>query len=182
MSKKRKPLVVHNVDSVNLEIDYDKLAEAIVKANNIANATKSADQPVGKKLSFFKELWMILRNKRTPDGRMTTSFFSTVISCIFRGIAFIGFLLTGAFIYTLFHGNILLAWGTVLEIITNIFSIIIIIGIIFIVALYSVIMRGVANEIKAEKDKHYIISVFSSITGFAALVIALIALLKGVAG
>ena len=32
--KKDKPQVINNIQELNLEIDYDKLAEAIVKANN----------------------------------------------------------------------------------------------------------------------------------------------------
>ena len=31
--KKEKPQVINNIQELNLEIDYDKLAEAIVKAN-----------------------------------------------------------------------------------------------------------------------------------------------------
>ena len=32
--KKDKPQVINNIQELNLEIDYDKLAEAIVKAQN----------------------------------------------------------------------------------------------------------------------------------------------------
>ena len=40
--KKDKPQVINNIQELNLEIDYDKLAEAIVKANQIEeeNAVK----------------------------------------------------------------------------------------------------------------------------------------------
>ena len=33
--KKDKPQVINNIQELNLEIDYDKLAEAIVKAKQI---------------------------------------------------------------------------------------------------------------------------------------------------
>ena len=32
--KKDKPQVINNIQELNLEIDYDKLAESIVKTNN----------------------------------------------------------------------------------------------------------------------------------------------------
>ena len=44
----------------------------------------------------------------------------------------------------------------------------------------SLIMRGIANEIGREKDKNYIIAAFSGIVSFVALIVALIALFKGV--
>ena len=36
------------------------------------------------------------------------------------------------------------------------------------------------NEIDKEKDRNYIVDVFSAIVSFAALIVALVALLKGV--
>ena len=38
--KKSNPTVVNNIESVNMEIDYDKLAEAIVKAQQKAEEQK----------------------------------------------------------------------------------------------------------------------------------------------
>ena len=35
--KKDKPRIINNIQELNIEIDYDKLADAIVKAQNIAN-------------------------------------------------------------------------------------------------------------------------------------------------
>ena len=40
--KKEKQQVINNIQELNLEIDYDKLADAIVKAQNIV---KEENQP-----------------------------------------------------------------------------------------------------------------------------------------
>ena len=38
MAKKDRKTVVNNIDEINIEIDYDKLAEAIVKAETMAQS------------------------------------------------------------------------------------------------------------------------------------------------
>jgi hypothetical protein len=47
-------------------------------------------------------------------------------------------------------------------------------------ALYSMLLWKSAKEIEKENDRNYIISVFSGIVSFAALIVALVALFKGV--
>lgn len=53
--KDRKPPVVNNIQELNLEIDYDKLAEAIIKAKKIQPS------PAAKKKNF-REKAMSLMN------------------------------------------------------------------------------------------------------------------------
>ena len=48
------------------------------------------------------------------------------------------------------------------------------------VLLYMVIFWGAANDVKHEKDKNYVISVFSGLVSVAALIVAVVALFKGV--
>ena len=45
--------------------------------------------------------------------------------------------------------------------------------------LLSVLFRGAANDLKSEKDRNYIVALFSGLTSFAALIVALVALIKG---
>ena len=45
---------------------------------------------------------------------------------------------------------------------------------------YCIIMWKAAKEIEREKDKNFIVSVFSGIVSFAALIVALVALFKEV--
>ena len=44
----------------------------------------------------------------------------------------------------------------------------------------ALIFRGIANEIKAEKDRNYITTLFFGFTSLASLIVALVALFKGV--
>lgn len=52
MAKKKQNTVVNNIDTVNIEIDYDKLAEAIVKAQN-KTSKKSSSKLRNAALNFF---------------------------------------------------------------------------------------------------------------------------------
>ena len=47
MTKKRTQQNIYHIDEVNLEIDYDKLAEAIAEAQHRANAKDNALDDVG---------------------------------------------------------------------------------------------------------------------------------------
>ena len=49
----------------------------------------------------------------------------------------------------------------------------------FLALVFSLVVRASANEMAAEKDRNYIIAVFSGVVSFAALVAALAALFKG---
>ena len=42
--KKDKPQVINNIQELNLELDYDKLEEAIVKAINAKDASSEETQ------------------------------------------------------------------------------------------------------------------------------------------
>jgi NADH:ubiquinone oxidoreductase subunit 6 (subunit J) len=48
--------------------------------------------------------------------------------------------------------------------------------------LISVMFRGAANDIKREKDRNYIVALFSGIVSFVALIISIIALYRGGCG
>lgn len=51
--KKEKTQVINNIDQLNLEIDYDKLAEAIVKANKTAKKEKGKGKIRTSAMRFF---------------------------------------------------------------------------------------------------------------------------------
>ena len=54
--KKDKPQVINNIQELNLEIDYDKLAEAIVKANQKETLQQSNMKYRGIILGLFNVL------------------------------------------------------------------------------------------------------------------------------
>lgn len=168
--KKNSPQVINNIRELNLEIDYDKLAEAIVKAQEKSVAPNDKKEKIG----FWRAVWLVVRNKESQSGKRGAVLLSEIMAFVFNVIAIIG-----------------LALGVVL-VIANIrpmmessfrqglLTFLIVIVSVFLSFSASLIFRGVANEMKAERDRNYIISVFSGIVSFAALIVALIALFKGV--
>ena len=74
----------------------------------------------------------------------------------------------------------IMVWDKFSIIIVNIMYTILVSSIAFVLGIYSAVLWKSAKEIVIEKDKNYIVSVFSGIVSFAALIVALIALFKGV--
>ncbi len=169
--KKDKPQVINNIQELNLDIDYDKLAEAIVYAQE-----KATEKPVSnEKMGFWKSIWLIIRNRESQTGMRGAGLLSEVISFIFNVMAIICIATSGIIGIMVipqfdWHGGILQS------IFQGLFSVLL----LFISLGVALIFRAVANEIKSEKDRDYILSVFSGILSFAALIVALVALFKGV--
>ena len=154
--KKDKPQVVNNIQELNLEIDYDKLAEAIVKANSQLDAEA---------------------NKRK---KFTSGMFSISVFVILRVIALLGWIIAFALLIGSINTFMEMSWNDFSTISGNIFQIIYLITITVLLVLYPLMLWKSAKEIETEKDRNYIISVFSGIVSFAALIVALVALFKGV--
>ena len=154
--KKDKPQVINNIKELNLEIDYDKLADAIVKANAKVEA------------------------EANKSKKFTSGMFSMFVFVILRLIACLGWIIA----FSLLIGSINIfaemSWGGFSTITGNIFQIVYMVVIVVLLVLYPLMLWKSAKEIEIEKDRNYIISVFSGIVSFAALIVALVALFKGV--
>lgn len=178
MSKKEKAAVVNNIKELNLEKDYDKLAEAIVKAQEKAKDEKTKSGTNGKP-RFFSAIWSIIKGEKSKDGRFLSAPFAIIISAVYRIIAIFGIIAV-----------VLLLIATVLalrqvswlgwNIASNIMGILFALTMSITVFLYMVLFWGAANDVRHEKDKNYVISVFSGLVSVAALVVAIIALYKGI--
>ena len=169
--KKDKPQIINNIQELNLEIDYDKLAEAIVKAQEKSTTLPESESKIG----FWKAVWLVIRNKEPKNGKKTAYLLAEVMAWMFNALAICGVILTfivGYGLVSQFSCNI-----NVFQFVAKVIASIMLLGTALILSL---IFRGIANEIKAEKDRNYIISVFSGIVSFAALIVALVALFKGV--
>ncbi len=167
--KKDKSQVINNIQELNLEIDYDKLAEAIVKAQEKSNLNNSDDDK--KRILFFRKVGYILANK-TPNGTVSfTDLLAGVMQLLFNILSVIllslGILCFADIFIVIFENQ---EWQFIYYYIMG----------TILLPLIALITRGVANEIGREKDKNYIIAAFSGIVSFAALIVALIALFKGV--
>ena len=173
--KKDKPQTINNIDNLHLEIDYDKLAEAIVKAQEKSaelNATES--RPAGK-TGFWRAIWLILCNKETKTGNRATGVLAEVLAFAFNAISLAVLAIMCIAVYRLIEK---LDWNQeVSRIVSQIVSVAFL---LFLALLTSLIFRGIANEIGAEKDRNYILSFFSGIVSLAALIVALVALFRGV--
>lgn len=171
----------NNTREVKLEIDYDKLAEAIVKANNAKDDSSEEMQTKSKVgiIDFFRVVYYIIFNRRKTNGTMTSTLMGGMLSFAFNGLALFGlFILICSIVYfVLMLTDYVWTADTILN---NIVSIILSLSIVVIVAMSSLFFRGCANEMNIEKDRNYIVAVFSGIVSFAALIVALIALFKGV--
>ena len=154
--KKEKPQVINNIQELNLEIDYDKLAEAIVKANSQLDA------------------------EANKSKKFTSGMFSISVFVILRVIALLGWIIAFALFLGSINTFIEMSWNDFSTISGNIFQIIYSITITVLLVLYPLMLWKSAKEIETEKDRNYIISVFSGIVSFAALIVALVALFKGV--
>lgn len=176
---KNKPTTINNIESVNLEIDYDKLAEAIVNAQEKAEKVEKNENENNDKQSLLNAIKLIMTNKVESNGAFLTGALTLVLTTVFKTISVIGFLTD----ICIFVSSILFLstrqWN-VSSVIFNLFLIIVSISIIIIVFLFSVIIWGASNEINEEKDKYYVVSVFSSIVSLTALIISAISLIKGV--
>ena len=154
--KKEKPQVINNIQELNLEIDYDKLAESIVKANSKLDA------------------------EANQSKKFTSGMFSMSVFVILRVIALLGWIIAFALLLGSINTFIEMSWNDFSTISGNIFQIIYSITITVLLVLYPLMLWKSAKEIETEKDRNYIISVFSGIVSFAALIVALVALFKGV--
>lgn len=129
---------------------------------------------------FLKKVWLVITGRADTHGNMTSGAFAFLVSSVFRAVALVGFLVFALGIYAVVLYVIDLSWQNWPEIIRNIYILVMVIMILFILVMYSIIMWGASNEMHKEKDKNYIISVFSGVVSFAALIVALVALLRGV--
>lgn len=184
------------------EIDYDKLADAIVKAqekadketikqavidaHNKIETQKSKEEFENsnsqKNENFRKVIWEILRNKRDTGGKFTAGLFSFLVSLIlkiFAVVCGISSLVTIAVAIIYGISNII-ENGSIVSIVQTILTGAFIIVLCIAVILFMIIVWGASNEIDREKDKNYVVSVFSGIVSLSALVVAIIALAKGV--
>jgi len=139
--KKDKPQVINNIQELNLEIDYDKLAEAIVKANAQRSPRKKSNMKVRGFIfgmcngilylamayyiiEYTVKMWYDFAVQHTPS--IMTCIVTTVISCALT------------------------------------------------------ILLYIAQQETCNDTDEEVLSHFNTSIGFVALIVALIALLKGV--
>lgn len=167
---------------VRIEIDYDKLAESIAKAQEIVKEKEFQElEEKEKKIGFWKAIKIFrklqkgeidTKGEATPMVMpMFTSLMAKVFSIIFELISALLFM--GLVLFAIFK----MSWG-INQIIPNIAELLMVLFVDIILFVISFIMSVVGNDIEKSKDKHYVLSVFSALAGFGALIVSIIALIK----
>lgn len=170
MRRRRKNItIIHN------EIDYDKLAEAIVRANA---AQKETEDNSAKKVSF-KEFWkmvgMIIINKKASNGQLAAGLLSVSMTALFNTLAVVAVLAMIGGIIAIVKTAFSFSWSAD-SFYANVITILLSCLLIVLLAVLALYFRGVANEIAAEKDRNYIVAVFSGLVSFVALIVAFVSL------
>lgn len=154
--KKDKTQVINHIQNLNMEIDYDRLADSIIAAQKRATT-----------------------NERIQN-RSTSKTFAGFVAFFLRGLAIVSLpsiILFGLQLYRLV--DTLSLGESYLTTIIKIVAMVILPLTSFVAGSYAVLLWKSAKEIETENDKNYIVSVFSGLVSFAALVVALVALIKG---
>lgn len=150
MRRRRK-----NVTVIHNEIDYNKLAEAIVRAQR---RTADESQKVGIISCALSDM---------------ISLCLRVLSiCAFPASIGIG-VCTWIVIADILPEN---GW---LRILLYVVDFVVSFGLSFGLGVFAATFWKAATEIRREKDRNYVVAVFAGLTSFAALIVALVALIKG---
>lgn len=183
MGKKKNNSQPINIQNLNMEIDYDKLAEAIVRAEKKAEEIDELPKNSEKvsMWALFKAIFKIIFCKAETHG-LTNSFFTAMTSLCFKFFGYVGCIVSLLMIGIAIYNAVMIDWSmSILK--SNFYEYVvyfIIAGLSAIFFIFSVMMIGASREVENEKDKNYVVAIFSGIVSFAALIVALVALLKGV--
>lgn len=131
------------------------------------------------KKSLFKAIKRLLKGDTGKEGMLTAKAFAIITGSIFRIAVFCLLIALFAFWYAFVRAGLSYSWNG-LGIIANILIILFAIAITILVLLFGVVLIGIGKDIERENDKNFIIAVFSGLTSFASLIIAVIALVKAV--
>ena len=132
------------------------------------------------KHSFWRNIWAVIANKKDTDGQYTKATLVGLMSGALNTMAIILCLLAIAGVCGTIYQAYIADWSVINLIFSNVAAFAILLLFCVVALIFALVLRGFANEIERETDKNYIVSVFSGLTGFVALIVALIALFKGV--
>lgn len=193
--KKDKPQVISNIQELNLEIDYDKLAEAIVKAKQIEeeNATKKKAEElaawrrsIGKKdhedkKGLMKKIFVVCNRikvstkiifypkKKKLYNSMTGAFMQGITTAFFNLIKWFLWLLSAAFILSIFlHGEVEF---TILDYITCV-------GRAILAFVVAGIFRLMAIETEQLTDRERILGIFTAVVAVIPMIESIVSLFK----
>ena len=195
--KKDKPQVINNIQELNLEIDYDKLADAIAKAKEIEeeNLAKKKEEEraawrksigfnnhEGKKgikriiyiscnrIKVFFKL-MFFSKKKKLQASMTGAFMQGITTTFFNIIKWVLWILTAAFVLSMFfHGKSeFTTWDYIICVEHAILS--------FVIA---GIFRLMAIETEQLTDRERILGIFTAVVAVIPMIESIVSLFEEV--
>lgn len=195
--KKNNPTVVNNIESVNVDIDYDKLAEAIVKAqkiekeqqikekeqafiewrNSLGYKEYSNKNKIAKKfLTFGNRIKVLFKLMFLPKNkRIETSFSAIFLQTLLIG--FFNFLKHATLISSiLFIGFIF--YHPEIDFEKHDYIVLSVLAILSF--LYSRLFRLISIEIDQMNDKEQLLSLFTAVVAIVPLFEFVFDFLKGV--
>ena len=135
-------------------IDYDKLAEAMNKAKE--------------------------DGEKTDGGKYVTGTFASLTGLAFRIASVLAWCILVALSISVKDMFCSFTWEVWTSWVSNIIVIAFMLVFAFVVGLFAVLLWKSAKEVDDERDKHYVVAVFSAVVSSAALIVALVTLFKGV--
>ena len=155
----------------------EAVCNGVVQANNHEDSLNEEE----KKIGFWKAVLMILCGKGSDNSSFATALLSGVLSVGFNVLFGLGVFVLAAAIWATVQQGFTMAWKCG-HIFSNVVTLVFMALICVLLFLISVMFRGAANDIKREKDRNYIVALFSGIVSFVALIISIIALYRGGCG
>ena len=195
--KKDKPQVINNIQELNLEIDYDKLAEAIVKAKQIEEDNEAKkrsaeldewkrsigvnnhDDKKGLKKSifvFFNHIkiffnLLFFSKKKRVRVSMTGAFMQSITAAFFHMIKIMLWILSLAFISVcIYHGNM----GF------DFLDYVYYIGFAIIAFMLASIFRLMAIETEQITDRERVLGVFTAVMSVIPMIEIIVSFFKEV--
>ncbi len=172
---------------MKVKVYIKKKSTTASKKNNLQNASKQITTSTkikcktkrhnlntkAEKVGFWKAVGLIIINREPKTGQTTAFLLAEVLAYIFNAIAIVGAAILLICLKATFCD---LDWSGECRknVIQGFIAAILLVGI----GVVSLIFRAMANDIKAEKDRNYIVNLFFGFAGFASLIIALFTFFK----
>ena len=179
MEKDKEEKIIESTQEEQIKAVLSVEEEQI--ANNVGE--QEVDKELGEKkdkkqkFKFLKTIGQIITGKYDTDEDENAFTMATLTSLIVNGLAIV-----------LLFGSLVVVGVSIIELIkspwtqdvilTNIAAVIMTIVVLVIGLFLPLILRVLALGVQKEKDKHYVLAMFSGMTGFVALIISLVALFK----
>ena len=129
--------------------------------------------------SVFDAIKMLLKGDTGKEGVLTAKAFALITGSIFRVAVFCLVVALITFWYAFIRTGFSAPWEG-LGIVTNVIVLVVAVACTVLVMLFGIVLIGMSKDIERETDKSFIVAVFSGLTSFASLVIAVIALVKAI--